>query len=203
MDSGMSLALSIIVGSVFLLTVMATQENLHRLAIVNELESIVQSNTDHIKDVLTFDIAKIGQNVDSDFIFGTVIAFIDSTRLEFLSDIDNNGTIDSIKIWLGTKSELNYTENPNDMPIYRQVNSDPPMSFGEGVTFFEVKGIKQDLSEANLGDLDLVKAIELKLIVQLGYSYGTFYNHITDSVEAKYFQSEWKNIICPDNLGWY
>jgi len=203
MDSGMSLALSIVVSSIFLLTVMAAQENLHRLSIGNELESIVQSNTDHIKDVLTFDIAKIGQNVDADNIFGTVVAFIDTSRLEFLSDIDDDGSIDSVKIWLGTKNELSYTENPNDRPIYRQVNNNSPMSFGEGVTYFEIKGIKQDLSEANLAELDLVKAIEIKLIVQLGYSYGTFYNHVTDSVEKKYFQSEWKNIICPDNLGWY
>jgi len=203
MDSGMSLALSILVGSVFLLTVMAAQQNLHKLSVGNELESIVQSQTDHIKDVLTFDIAKIGQNVDPDLIFGDIITDIDTTRIEFLSDVDDNGSIDSVKIWLGTKNELSFTENPNDRYIYRQVNNNAPMSFGEGVTYFEVKGIKQDLSEANSAELDQVKAIEIKLIVQLGYSYGTYYNHVSDSVEAKYFQSEWKNIICPDNLGWY
>ncbi|MBN2279760.1 MAG: hypothetical protein JXQ65_04195 [Candidatus Marinimicrobia bacterium] len=203
MDSGMSLALSIVVGSVFLLTVMAAQDNLHRLSVGNELESIVQSNTDHIKDVLTFDITRIGQNVDPDFFLGTIIADIDTSRIAFFSDVDDDGDIDSVRIWLGAKTELNYTENPNDRPIYRQVNSETPLMFGEGVTYFEIKGIKQDLSEANLAELDLIRAIEIKLIVQLGYSYGTWYNPVSGAVEPRFFQSEWKNIICPDNLGWY
>jgi type II secretory pathway component PulJ len=60
----------------------------------------------------------------------------DSSRIRFLCDYDNNGSLDSVTYWLGPPSELASTPNPNDCYLYRQINSATPTKMNFGLTQF-------------------------------------------------------------------
>ena len=47
-----------------------------------------------------------------------------SNRIEYYSDYDNNGTVDTVEFYLGTVANLSSTMNPNDKPIYKELNND-------------------------------------------------------------------------------
>lgn len=54
---------------------------------------------------------------------GEAFLTIQAQRLVFLSDIDNNGSIDTVKYWFATPATS--TPNPADSLLYRQVNNGP------------------------------------------------------------------------------
>ncbi len=64
----------------------------------------------------------------------TIIAATD-TSIQFLSDIDKNGVIDTIHYWLGPTSELSATQNELDRLIHRQINASPELPIGSATTF--------------------------------------------------------------------
>jgi len=189
MDSGLSLALSIIIGSIFLVTVMTAQSNLHELKLENFLENIAEEKMEATKAVLKWHIEKIGFNVSSsDIPTGHEILFDsdDDSTLSFYSDIDSNGTVDLIEIYSGSPSQLTSTENPHDFYLYRKINHGNPEIISVGLTFLEFK-----TNQRNNG-------IEVRVLVQTPFPMNYRINN-----ETKYFQSEWAEEICPDNLGWY
>ncbi|MFP4548714.1 MAG: hypothetical protein ACLFQM_11330 [Fidelibacterota bacterium] len=207
MDSGLSLALSIIIGSIFVLTIMSAQENLHDLKIRNQLETIIQEKADFVNNVLSTDFERIGSKLPLDEITGVYLINGDTTSISFLTDTtrhsDPAGQIDTIKYMLGPVSELSHTDNPNDRILYRQVNDGPKMGISENITHLRFKFLKQDLTEANPAQMNQVKAIEVKAIIQTGYAYGTFWNPTTRQQEPRYYQSEISTLVCPNNLSWY
>ncbi len=207
MDSGLSLALSIIIGSIFVLTIMSAQGNLHELKTKNELQTIVQDKADFVNYVLSTDFERIGSKLPLDEITGVYLLKGDSTSISYLTDTTRNSDpanqIDTIKYTLGPVSELSHTDNPKDRILYRQVNDGPKLSISESITHLRFKFLKQDLTEANAAQMNLVKAIEVKAIIQTGYAYGTFRNPTTQQQEPRYYQSEISTLICPNNLSWY
>ncbi len=207
MDSGLSLALSIIIGSIFVLTIMSAQENLHELKIKNQLESIVQEKADFVNYVLSTDFERIGSKLPLGEITGVYLLKGDTTSISFLTDTtrhsDPANQIDTIKYTLGPVSELSHTDNPKDKILYRLINDGPKMGISESLTHLRFKFLKQDLTEANAAQMNSVKAIEIKGIVQTGYAYGTFWNPATKQQEPRYYQSEISTLICPNNLSWY
>jgi hypothetical protein len=60
----------------------------------------------------------------------------DSTRIRFLCDYNNDGSLDSVTYWLGPKSELGDTPNPNDCYLYRQINTSTASKMNFGLTQF-------------------------------------------------------------------
>lgn len=193
MDSGLSLALSIIIGSIFLVTVMTAQSNLHELKLENFLENIAEEKMEATKTILKWHIEKIGFNVNSsDLPAGHEILFDsdDDSTLSFYSDIDSNGTSDFIEIFSGNPNQLTSTENPNDFYLYRKINSGNPEIIAVGLTYLAFTTSRVRSATNN--------HVEVDVLVQTPFSMNYRINN-----ETRYFQSEWREEICPDNLGWY
>ncbi len=205
MDSGLTLALSIVIGSIFLLTIMEAQQNLHEMKVQNQLMSIAQDRINHVKDVLGTDIDRTGQNIDDDDLSGGYfVAPLDSFHLTMLQNINGTGLdVDTVKYWVGDVSDLSHTDNPEDRILYRQVNDGPVLEISEGITYFNFKGKKKNGADAGLAEIDQVRAVEVKAIYETGYAYGEWLNPYINQIEPHYFQAEWTTLICPDNLGWY
>jgi len=62
----------------------------------------------------------------------------DSTAINFLCDVDRDGTIDTVKYSLGNTSELTSTENEMDRFLKRRLNNDPTMNIS-AVTMFRLR----------------------------------------------------------------
>lgn len=192
MDSGLSLALAIIIGSVFLVTVMTAQSNLHELKIENFLENLSEEKLEAAKSVIKWHVEKIGYNIKSeDLTFGEQKLYEadNTTILKFYSDIDDDGTVDYIELYSGSTSDMASTDNPNDFYLYRKVNYGTPEVIAVGLTYLNFKSYSTNSSDNN--------QIEVSVLVQTPYSMS--YRNGT----TRYFQSEWFEKICPDNLGWY
>lgn len=66
------------------------------------------------------------------------ILLADSTKIKFLTDVGNDGNVDSLYYYLGPASELTSTPNPNDKLLYRVVNTETARSSNIGITNFKL-----------------------------------------------------------------
>ncbi|PKL84246.1 MAG: hypothetical protein CVV24_00785 [Ignavibacteriae bacterium HGW-Ignavibacteriae-3] len=84
---------SLIVGGIVLLALMYIHfrfMDTNNSQLINEF---TQSEMTNIADVMDFDFSKIGYRVSS----STKICNVNSSSISFLADIDNNGSVDSVK----------------------------------------------------------------------------------------------------------
>ena len=103
-------------------------------------EVIVQQNLVEVVGLLEYDFKKIGYCKDWTKIPdpSQSILSADSTSIKFLTDLDNNGVVDSLRYYLGPTSELTSTPNPRDRMLYRIENANAPAGSNLGVTNFRL-----------------------------------------------------------------
>jgi hypothetical protein len=103
---------------------------------------IVQESLVSLVQAIEFDFRKMGYGVEDPT---TVIRRADSTHITFLSDVDNNGVVDTVEWYLG--GPIRSTPNPNDKALYRRVGKPTGSSLiGSlpGVTKFTMKYLDQE-----------------------------------------------------------
>jgi hypothetical protein len=79
----------------------------------------LQQDAKTLAEIINNDLRKIGYKYD-----GTAITEADSERISFYGDIDNDGNMDQVTYFLGSKTEARITPNPDDRVLYRIVNTD-------------------------------------------------------------------------------
>lgn len=131
---------SIIIGGLIMLILFrmndAAVENVYN----NGGELSLQQNLSVTAKVLEDDFRKIGYCSD----WGKIpdpsksILLADSNKIKFLTDVDDNGTVDTMYYYLGPTSELTVTPNPRDRFLYRVLNHDTPRGINLGVTQFKL-----------------------------------------------------------------
>ena len=68
-------------------------------------------------EVIENDIYKMGYRIDS-----AMLLIADSTEIEFVSDINNNGVNDKIHYYLKDTLSMSGTYNPDDKILWRDLN---------------------------------------------------------------------------------
>jgi hypothetical protein len=138
-----------IIGSIFiagtlLIIVLNLQGDISQMTFTYGNDLIVQSNMTTITKLLETDFRRIGywSLIDSPFVATSAIRAAGQHNITFLADVDNTGALDTIKYWIGSKSDLTITPNPNDFPLYRQVNSNAAVMYNFGLTLFDFKFYK-------------------------------------------------------------
>ncbi|MCH7770862.1 MAG: hypothetical protein IIA49_07585 [Bacteroidetes bacterium] len=106
------------------------------------------------------------------------ILFADTSAIKFLTDIEADGELDSIFIYLGPASELLATENPRDRILYRVINDETPVQSNLGVTqfymvYYDVLGDTIYLPISNNGE---ISSIEINLTVENVAAYDENYS---------------------------
>jgi len=103
-------------------------------------EVIVQKNLVEVVQLLEYDFRKIGYCKDWTQIPDPSQSIIsaDSTSIKFLTDTNNNGTVDTLRYYLGPASDLTMTPNPRDRMLYRVENHNTPAGANLGVTEFKL-----------------------------------------------------------------
>jgi hypothetical protein len=131
---------SVVIGGLLLLILFrlndATVENNY----VYGGEAIAQANLVEVVQLVEHDFRKIGYCRDWSQIPdpSKSILVANQNSIQFLTDENNDGNIDTISYYLGTTEELSNTPNPNDRMLYRVLNDNQPQGANLGVTQFDL-----------------------------------------------------------------
>jgi len=103
-------------------------------------ELIAQQNLATTVQILENDFRKIGYCAEWQKIPVPTESIIaaDSNRIQFLTDVNSDGNVDTMLYYLGPTSELSQTPNPRDRFLYRVVNNEAPVGVNLGVTQFQM-----------------------------------------------------------------
>ena len=151
---------STIVGGILMLSLFRINDTAVENAYTGNGELMAQTSLATIVQILEYDFRKIGYCADWNKIPNPSQAIIsaDSTQIKFLTDVDFDGNVDSIKYYLGPTSELTNSPNPRDRYLYRVVNTEAPVGVNLGVTqfrlnFFNVIGNKLNFPISQPGEI--------------------------------------------------
>lgn len=93
---------------------------------------ITQRNMADFHKIIQNDFGKIGYRDTT----GCPVLVSTSDTLKFLSDIDDNSTIDTVLYYRGSTTERLKTENPDDFLLYRVILHTDTIRFNIGLTNF-------------------------------------------------------------------
>jgi len=113
---------SMAIGALVILMIFRFNQTMLSASNEKLLYNITQLNTVNASEVIEYDFYKIGFRVDTADVFSTA----ELSELEYLSDVDNNGVIDTILYSLSDTTALTATVNPHDRLLYRTVNGGTP-----------------------------------------------------------------------------
>lgn len=178
---------SFIIGGMVLVAVITLNIDISNNAARMTYDLVVQENMVELTREVEYDFYKIGYRVPSD----TAITSADSTDITFLADIDDDGTVESVRYYLGSPDELTSTPNTEDRLLYRVVNSETPKSSNMGVTAFGLKYYDESGNETS--DLGDIQAIKVSLDVESPFPYS-------DTTFVAYAGQHWEEYIVPMNI---
>lgn len=112
---------SIIIGGVLMVTLLSTNSNAVQNTYNYGGDVSIQIGLTGLTQAIDSDFRKIGYSSIQTIVLDPtkVIILADTSSIKFLSDVNNNGSIDTVYYYLGPTSELSYTTNPRDRILYR------------------------------------------------------------------------------------
>ncbi len=173
---------STIIGGIIVLMLMNFNVFQSNTAISSDSELQMQQNAKTLAEIINHDFRKIGFNYD-----GTAFTQADSERISFYSDIDRNGSIDSVTFFLGNVSEVASTTNPYDRILYRTVNTDT------------IKGPSLGLTKAKFSYFDEV-GTATNTLADIAYVKAELWIESIEPVDGEYLFTYWEMTINPRNL---
>jgi type II secretory pathway component PulJ len=131
---------SVIIGGLILLILFRLNNSATANLYNSYSEATVQQSIVSVVQVLESDFRKIGYCKDWNKIPDPTkaILYADTSKFVFLTDIDNDGNVDTLDYYLGPTSMLSNTPNPRDRLLYRVVNNETPRSANVGLTEFKI-----------------------------------------------------------------
>ncbi|MDZ7764079.1 MAG: hypothetical protein U5K00_06580 [Melioribacteraceae bacterium] len=131
---------STLIGGMLLLILLRINDAAVENTYVYGGELIVQQNLVEVVSLLEYDFRKIGFCADWQQIPDPSQAILaaDSNDITFLTDLDSDGYVDTLRYFTGSPSALPGTANPRDMMLYRVENNEQPKGANLGVTQFNM-----------------------------------------------------------------
>jgi hypothetical protein len=122
MSSWLDIVSSFVLGIAVIFLLMNVNIQIQSSANEKLMNNITQLNSS--SDIRTFDhiFYKIGNNVSEE-----TFALVDSNKIIFNGDYNDDNEIDTLSVYTGTKSQLTWTQNPDDYPVFYQINNDSPI----------------------------------------------------------------------------
>ncbi len=180
---------SSIIAAMVIMILLAVNINNTASSSVILFTTIEQRKITAVSELIEYDFYKIGYRISGD-----KISIADSNQIKFYTDINNNGFADSIHYFLGDTTDLSYTSNPSDKPMYRNRN-DQNIPTQIPVVYFHLSyfdSIGNSLAYSSLINSTgrkLIKSIKVRIKVESDELY-----------DGKYRAAEWKKKISPKNL---
>jgi len=175
---------SIVLGSLFLLMILAYNFDMVDASHINNMYLNVQSTGIGFQEILKYDLKKIGLGVSDSTVVFTIA---NTNQIKFKTDLDLDGSINVVHYYTGDLSSADFTENPNDMLLYRKVDNNPVEHFSIGMTDIRF----------NYYDMDGNETAILADIRHIGYS---FYLESTFAYDGEYPGIYIRGRIKPKNI---
>lgn len=211
MASLLDIVLAFTFGGIMLIIILSANDIASTQTAVLNGDMLVQQMLVSSTQILEGEFRNMGFGVHID---SAAIRFARDTAITFFSDIDRNGSIDTVRYYLGPLSDLAETQNDSDRLLYRKINSSPAYSIG-AVTRFTLSYFTQGQIDTlipprpgqpnwivkrpsgtateNPFDYRQIKVIQLSLEVQNPYA---MYKRIDDPTyatrSALYSSSMWR-----------
>lgn len=162
---------SFLIGSMLAVSVMRMDADVTVRSYQRSLEYGAQANAEAVAGFVADDLRKAGYGV-----YGPSVITADSTRVRFLADLGDDGTVDTVYYAASGPSDMADTPNPADCLLRRKLNGNPFEEIRVGLTrmrfsYFDVEGD----SLAAPVDTDRVRCIRVDLVVESPVSYGDCY----------------------------
>jgi len=158
---------SVVIAGMVVMILLTVNINTTASSSVILFTTIEQRKIMDVSELIQYDFYKLGYRIPDE-----KISVADSNEIKFYSDIDNNDVVDTIHYYVGETSDLSYTTNPNDKPLYRQRNWQdnllseiPVVDFN--LSYFDSLGNTLDYSSlTNSAGRKLIKSIKIKITVE-------------------------------------
>jgi hypothetical protein len=195
------IASTIVFGSLMLMTL---RLNIAQTEMMQETRAdlMVQQAVVQVSHLIEYDFRKIGYCRNAAQILNYAIIVADSDKITFRTDVDNNGSVDTMRYYLGPASELANTPNPRDRMLYRVINHDTPKGANLGVTVFDLRYFDQarKLMPFPITGTALNTIKEIQITVQVENiiapaSPGTsVFGGYTDPYASQYSGAYWRQV---------
>jgi hypothetical protein len=191
MSNLVGVVVSIILFGFFILIVLALNQNVINATYNSTFEKGSQQSIIELVDLLNFDFSKIGhQKLPPKLKPGS----LDSTDIVWYSDIDNNGSLDSVTYTLGDIKE-SQLPNPEIRHLYRKINNNNPLQIGLGIVQFKLTYFDSSMTQINYSQLNntagvnRIRSIKVQVRVESQYKF-----------EDDYSSSYWEKTYTPRSL---
>jgi hypothetical protein len=100
-----------------------------------------QTNLATVVQILETDFRRIGYcaNWEEIPVPTEAILYADSISIKYLTDVDQNGLIDTMHYYFDPITDIPATPNPRDRYLYRVTNGEAPVDINMGVTQFKME----------------------------------------------------------------
>ena len=100
-----------------------------------------QTNLATVVQILESDFRRIGYcaNWEQIPIPTEAILYADSLSIKYLTDVDQNGFLDTMYYYFDPVTDIPETANPRDRYLYRVVNGETPVKVNMGLTQFDME----------------------------------------------------------------
>jgi len=160
---------------------------------------MVQSYLTTISTVMENDLYKIGYRISNPYKLNSASL----NQFSYKADVNNDGTADSVRYYLGDTSQAKYGTNPNDKPLWKVLNGGTPKSIGIvrdcNFTYYDSTGTQISYTYLNPTYPDTLRKVRIiKVYIKCESPYKINY---TARDTNNYFQSaEFVRKIKPVNL---
>lgn len=184
MTSHLNLIGSIIIGGLLFLMINRFNSSVNQNSQEQLLNSVTAENSTSITRLIEFDFNRMGLRVATT---SNSVIQADSNRITFLSDIDDNGVVDTVRYFVSDTSLVTSTLNPNDRILYRLVNNQEQTDAAMGVTRFHIRYL--DSLGYSTVDLSQIRTFVITIRVESTVPY-----------DDKYSSFYWQTRISPPNM---
>ncbi len=179
---------SIMVGGLILLILFRLNTTATSNLYNTNSEANVQMSMISVAEVLENDFRKIGYCKDWTKIPDPTKAILlaDTSSIKFLTDLSNDGNVDTLYYYIGPTSELANTPNPRDRLLYRVVNSSTPKSSNVGITRFRLSyfdSFGNEITKMPVSPTGKIQKIQIDLQIEN-----------TEAIDSVYTVSYWRQI---------
>lgn len=171
-----------LIGGIVMLLVVNLRAYSTETEYASDADLRLQQNAKTLAEIVDDDLRKIGYKYS-----GTAITQADSQRISFHGDINNDGTMDQVTYFLGSKEDAPETPNPDDKVLFRVVNNDTIGGPTLGLT--NLKFSYLDKHEQITANMDSVCYIKSEIWVET-----------IQPVDNQYPFTYWEMTINPRNI---
>jgi hypothetical protein len=132
---------SIVIGCILMLSLFRTHNSATEDMYRGSSNKNAQTNLATIVQILESDFRKIGYCADWQQIPvpTEAIIYADSNDIRYLTDVDRNEIVDTVRYYFDLYTDITETPNLHDRFLYRIVNGEAPVGVNLGVTQFSME----------------------------------------------------------------